>query len=1494
MGYLDNAGLSHFWDKIKQFLCEYIPGTQTASTNAFTGVTHDSALYNGKHIFYRLPYAGTSTAATLNLTLADGTTTGALPVYYVAGSRLTTHYGANNIIGMTYVAADNAWYCDADRDTDSYAYALRAYYNIYKTYTNLYRYQVCFTKDNEYILPANAVDNNTGTSKQLTTEEFDPFGEIYWYWTTTTISAGSVPTGTNLVYNYWLVDLRYSFNAGQTLTAKKDVYIVCVPQKNGKVKLADPAITQELPTTEDGLVYIRFGKAYDTYRVEMGINKPVYCYQNGSIREWTNSDTGSSASNESLVSYRQSKNPSTVFNSEVVRKITGGTVAWNQICDNDFVNHYAKTGSPTVTKSGDTTTITVGDANALIYLKDTYRSLFAQSGHKLLVFFNGYDATNKGGSNVKFSVLRSSGTGATNDFAFTSDAFMIANTADIYGFGLYITNNTSGNSISFKGLSVINLTAMFGSAIADYAYTLESGTAGAGVAWLKFNGWFLNSYYPATINGSGDVVSSLESTYFDEYQTVGFNLSTEKWEVGDISTTTGKNMTATGRIRSKYKMRVIPGETYNFTLPWTHVYAYDAEEQFVAYGNSYANTAPLNFPSCTDDANVHPRTWTIPEGVHYLRFRVTTYYGGTYKNNLCINISDPSRDGQYEPHRESTLLWQTPIELRGIYNLDANGNMYADGDVYDSVGKITRNYIYLDLGTLAWVKSSSGNKFTGTIPSEKAYPHVNGLMFMCAEYLFDGNGSASRGYFGDDKTIRYYYAGSTDTACEVYIHDESYSDAVSFKEGMSGVYIVYKSATPTTESADPINGPLVSDPCGIEHIDKTDWDLSPVVAQMDILYADESRANIEMIPVNKVIASQNSAKEFSRCVTTKPGTVIPSGTSANDIITYGEYFVNGTNTVTDLAFTGESKLIVCCIDQQDDGQVSSPGGAMQIQIGRIRGYVVEEGSSILETRNKGYSRIYYGRVGGHNNWTDWKPIQGGSGVFYGTTATAAATETKVVDCPEFTAVDLVPGTIISVKFDVTNSAAVGNLKLNVNGTGAYNVKYVYNGNYSNIPGANYIKANQLYLFTFDGTYWVLQMMYNTNSAPGMYYYGKKTYTVLNPYMLCLTRDNEYVLPVNTENTTATTKTITSEPFDPFGEIYYYAGTSSIAAGSNSFAGTAYTHYSLGSVLNLRYSFNTGTTLTARKDVYLVCQPQFSSGKPSGKVKLYTPYVTQTIPVTDQSNPVMGLIYIKIGNAYDTYRIQLDPQKPIYYYDGANIVPWHGFETLQSTDITIANGDKLVVTDASDNNKVARTSIAFDGSTETQVLSKKGTWVTLPSQQTVPEAATATPLMSLTNGAVGTATKYAREDHIHPSDTTKAASSHTHGNITNAGALQTNDVSVASGDKLVVTDSSDSDKVARTSITFDGSTTSQVLSKKGTWVNLPSTPEAAGTADTPQPDATLAVVGVSTKYARADHVHPISVHGIPSGGTTGQFLVKSSNTDYDVAWTTVPSANGVSF
>ena len=92
----------------------------------------------------------------------------------------------------------------------------------------------------------------------------------------------------------------------------------------------------------------------------------------------------------------------------------------------------------------------------------------------------------------------------------------------------------------------------------------------------------------------------------------------------------------------------------------------------------------------------------------------------------------------------------------------------------------------------------------------------------------------------------------------------------------------------------------------------------------------------------------------------------------------------------------------------------------------------------------------------------------------------------------------------------------------------------------------------------------------------------------------------------------------------------------------------------------------------------------------------------------------------------------------------------------------------------------------------------------------------------------------------------------------------------------------SNKPSINSVELSGNKT---LSQLG--INIPS----AGTG-TPAMDGTGAA-GSSSNYARADHVHPTdtsraaasSVHSIPSGGSSGQYLAKSSNSDYDVAWVT---------
>lgn len=102
---------------------------------------------------------------------------------------------------------------------------------------------------------------------------------------------------------------------------------------------------------------------------------------------------------------------------------------------------------------------------------------------------------------------------------------------------------------------------------------------------------------------------------------------------------------------------------------------------------------------------------------------------------------------------------------------------------------------------------------------------------------------------------------------------------------------------------------------------------------------------------------------------------------------------------------------------------------------------------------------------------------------------------------------------------------------------------------------------------------------------------------------------------------------------------------------------------------------------------------------------------------------------------------------------------------------------------------------------------------VPTSRTVAgKALTANITAAELSSAIGL-DNYSLTSHTH---TGYASSTHDHGSITNAGAITAAGVALASGDSLAFVDSSDSSKVKKTSITFDGSTTTQFLSKKGTF------------------------------------------------------------------------------
>lgn len=290
-------------------------------------------------------------------------------------------------------------------------------------------------------------------------------------------------------------------------------------------------------------------------------------------------------------------------------------------------------------------------------------------------------------------------------------------------------------------------------------------------------------------------------------------------------------------------------------------------------------------------------------------------------------------------------------------------------------------------------------------------------------------------------------------------------------------------------------------------------------------------------------------------------------------------------------------------------------------------------------------------------------VKGNTGYYFaGTSSTAAATVDKEVECSNFTASDLSPGATVSVIFTNTNSGAVGSLTLNVSGTGAKPIKYIANNAYGNLPSAGYLVANLIYTFIYDGTNWVVcNMNYNSNDPNyrNLNYYGLyKTYTSLYRYEILLTKSEGMLLPINTvdRGQSSATKVLTTESFDPFGEIFWYQTTSIISAGGNIAAAVLYRQY----LVDMRYSFNVGISsanyLTARDSVFLVASPQSD-----GSAKLHTSPLSNSLPSSED-----GLIYIYLGQVYDTYRIELSINHPIYWYKNNAVVAYSPYSESSKT------------------------------------------------------------------------------------------------------------------------------------------------------------------------------------------------------------------------------------
>lgn len=241
---------------------------------------------------------------------------------------------------------------------------------------------------------------------------------------------------------------------------------------------------------------------------------------------------------------------------------------------------------------------------------------------------------------------------------------------------------------------------------------------------------------------------------------------------------------------------------------------------------------------------------------------------------------------------------------------------------------------------------------------------------------------------------------------------------------------------------------------------------------------------------------------------------------------------------------------------------------------------------------------------------------------YAVCSTAAATTAKTVNTGwDF---DLYTGSIVFIKFTVTNSGAVASLTLNVNDTGAKPIKY----RAANLSSAGTLAANRVYGFVYDGANWELMGDLDTNS---------NTYdrTSINTTFKAATATSASFLLCGTD---AGYKNVAKGTAFDISYPLLYCGTAIAAGGTRS---DGYIQIPMNCTTT---NGGTSPAFTAYKMVFL--KGKLTAGK-TFTIDSSTLF-TQAVPTTAD-----GFQYYCVGLAGSATNIFLTPHHDVYEYLGGS-------------------------------------------------------------------------------------------------------------------------------------------------------------------------------------------------------------------------------------------------
>lgn len=536
---------------------EYILGTQTAATGSWTGVSNTiTELKDGIQIRYWLPYAGSGNA-TLNLTLKDGTTTGAIPIYrqggyasstgvvtvnrvtthYPAGSSISMTYGVNRVVsavysGTTYTGTFTGWFVDGTYDSGNTYNRIRLQNTITAQMAITSGHIICGTDAGYRHIAANVT--------------FDLSFPLLW--------AGSDIKVNNTGDNNYLEINGVNASTSGAITSgavKKMLYLKGTVNNNMFVIAASPFLTAS-PSANDNCVYIPLGIMYSTTGIYFISSNKLYGYVDGNFKELARGEAALAARTATNYLYYDNTNGLVISSSASAQTYSGASTGYNTRLTNSALE--IRNGTNVLASYG--TTVVLGKSGSSQQIIDGTSLKFNSGTNKTLFEINSnvtgigertfYDYLDIGTGSLTVSTLSSKISSLLAEYneeegihSNSSDYVQGATTSNTYvDISIFGGYGDTWKETDSQRINVTNINVSNGYLTADFVSTTSS-------TWTSLATSFINQFPSNSTFDEVELIFNFTYPVVAVAMTVGSR--SEEGSIGMGSVSMGENNVVSGR-----------------------------------------------------------------------------------------------------------------------------------------------------------------------------------------------------------------------------------------------------------------------------------------------------------------------------------------------------------------------------------------------------------------------------------------------------------------------------------------------------------------------------------------------------------------------------------------------------------------------------------------------------------------------------------------------------------------------------------------------------------------------------------------------------------------------------------------------------------------------------------------------------------------------------------------------------------------------------------